>query len=207
MRRGISVALLVAAAVVIAGCTPKFDGKIKGVQKGANKVQVKFKICLREFNSNRCSDEPPERGQARRGDQEFRHLIAFRAPKGTKAPARFKSGASNVIRYSESVQYGKQLEAKGAPTPRGTEWFGYISKPVGSQSPRARYRVKFGLPNNPGKRFKYRPVTGYAVTEPGENKVNCGENAFDSGESGNAACITDPLKRKRVRKSLTIKLD
>ena len=207
MRRGIAIVAALSAILLAAGCTPKFD-KIVGKTKGDDKVKVKMTICVRDVSEDVCNDEAPRQ---QRGDQELRHLIAIRAPKGTEVPDKFKTVSTSekgvTIRYSRSASYANQLRKK-APTPDGTKWHGFISRPIEIAPDRARYKVIMGLPDDPGSKFKYRPVTGYAGTDPGESRINCGESIFGGEENGgNAVCASDPTTRAEVRRSLKINLD
>ena len=208
MRRGIAIAVALGAVVLIAGCTPKFNGPIKGKQLSDSKVQVKFKVCVRELGTDECGP-PPEPKPRARGDEAYRHLLAFRVPKGTGTQRSFKSKV-NEFRYTRSGSYARELK-RLAPTPGGTKWYGYMSEQlVGEElSSRDRYKLKFGLPDDPGERFKYRPVTGYAFGPAGDFAVDCGDDAFDPSEESNpnGVCISDPTTRREVRRSLKIKLD
>ena len=207
MRRGIAIVAALSAILLVAGCTPKFD-RITGKTKGADKVKVKFTICVRDISEDVCVDEAQPR---KRGESQLRHLIAIRAPKGTDVPDKFKTVSTSkdgvTIRYNHSRQYSNQMRKK-APTPDGTKWYGFISKPLATAPDRAKYKLIMGLPDDPGKKFKYRPVTGFAGTDPGQDKVNCGQSIFGGEDNGgNAICASDPTTRKEVRKSLKIKLD
>jgi hypothetical protein len=208
MRRGIAIAGALCAVLVVSGCTPRFEGKIKGKQISENKVQVKFKVCQRQIFKNDCSTS----ARQQRGEEgAIFHLLAFRIPEGTGARQTFRNRTGELV-YERSNSYGRELTDK-APTPNGTEWVGYISEDLSGQEPDiVRYKVKFRLPNNAGSKFEYRPVTGYAFREDKSNEppaVRCGDSAFNPGEdkNANAQCITDPTKRRQVKKSKKIRLD
>lgn len=207
MRKAFAITVAAAAVLVITGCTPRFVGPIKGKQISDEKVQVKFKICQREFGSDDCSTTKGRQ----RGDTHYFHLIAVRVPRGTKAPELFRNRGGELI-YERSPSYAGELREL-APTPNRTRWFGYISEDLEGQQPDiARYKLKFKLPDDPGDEFKYRPVTGYAFSEgtTGEPpRVECGDHMSDPSKESNpnASCVTDPTKRRRVRKSKTINLD
>jgi hypothetical protein len=202
MRRGIAIVSVLAGILVITGCTPKFD-KIVGKTKGDDKVKVKFTICVREFGPDDvCADEAPR--EAQRGDEEFNHLIAIRAPRKTDVPEGFTTlateGGQASISYTKSGQYKSELK-NNVPTPEGTKWYAFISEGIADVPDRARYKLIMGLPPDPGRKFKYRPVTGFTLNDPGQRTVDCSEPFEDSG------CVTDPQTRAEIRKSLKINLD
>jgi hypothetical protein len=205
MRRGIAIVSVLVGILVITGCTPRFD-KIVGKTKGDDKVKVKFTICARDFGNKDpdvCADETPR--EAQRGDEEFNHLIAIRAPRKTDVPAGFTTlateGGQASISYTKSGQYKSELK-DNVPTPEGTKWYAFISEGIADVPDRARYKLIMGLPPDPGRKFKYRPVTGFAINSPGERNVSCDDPSFE--ESG---CVTDPQTRAEIRKSLKINLD
>ena len=202
MRKGIAISAGLAAVLLVAGCTPKFDGKIAGKQINENKVQIKFKICVRASEGNECAAPAPRQA---RGEEDYFHLLAFRVPRGTDAPEDFSTRDGNVD-YTRNRSYGRELRDL-APTPDGTRWFGFVSDAIGEDDPeRTRYRLRFGLQDDPGKVFKHRPVTGFGISN---GQIDCGDDAFEPSKSEdvNTVCISDPTKRRRVRKSLKIELD
>jgi hypothetical protein len=194
--------------LLIAGCTPMFNGPIKGKQISENKVQVKFKVCQRDNATGEC--EAPE-ARSSRGETTYYHLLGFRVPKGTKAPDAFSSKLNN-LGYERSGSYARELKDL-APTPEGTKWFGFVSEGLAGDElqPRDRYKVKFKLPDDPGDVFKYRPVTGFtAASAPGDPPpVECGDDLFEPSKESNpnASCSTDPTKRRKIRRSKRIPLD
>jgi hypothetical protein len=205
MRRGIAIVSVLAGILLITGCTPRFD-KIVGKTKGDDKVKVKFTICVRDFDNKDpevCADDP-EAESRQRGSEDINHLIAIRAPKKTDVPNTLRTVATSEgqssISYTKSGQYKSELR-QNVPTPEGTKWYGFISEPLTDVPVRARYKLIMGLPPDPGRKFKYRPVTGFTANESGEKNVDCPDPFEESG------CVTDPQERSEIRRSLKINLD
>lgn len=203
MRRGIAIVSVLVGILLVTGCTPRFD-KIVGKTKGDDKVKVKFTICVRDFGNKDpevCADDPE--AERRRGS-DLNHLIAIRAPKKTDVPDSFRTVATSEgqasVSYTKSGQYRSELK-NNEPTPEGTKWYAFISEPLTDAPVRARYKLIMGLPDDPGKKFKYRPVTGFTANEPGEKTVDCPDPFEESG------CVSDPTDRAEIRKSLKINLD
>jgi hypothetical protein len=188
------------AALLLSGCVT-FNGPIRGKQVSKHRVQVRFKICAEE--EGECAVPAP---RAARGDSEARLLMAFRVPKGTRTPNEIvpRSGDGSLVREGS---YSTQLTDL-APRRPGYRWFGYISGPLTKAGPfKARFRVRFRLPNHPGKVFKYRPIVGGFVDVP-EDGVDCADDLWDhDSASGNSVCIDAPQGPRKTRKSLKIPLD
>ena len=189
------------AAVVLAGCVG-FDGKPTGKQISPQKVQIKFKVC-RAGDTKTCSDQ---------GDWDsdnVRLLIGLRAPKGTDVPGSFTPVGSDVG-FVSFRPYARQLNEL-APKRDGYRYFGWVSDEsrTGDAWPATgRFRLKLGLPNDPGRRFRFRPVVGYQeVGAKGPPRLDCGPNAYSQEEDANATCVDAPDTPADTRPSIKVPLD
>ncbi len=200
MRRGLALLGVLAGVFAIAGCTPEFAAPPTGKAKGDDAVQVKFKIC-------RSGQSCPSDASTRRGDPPpttTHHLLAFRVPRGTKVPRRFRSTAKTDIRYERNGRYTRSLRTARPRLGQG-KWFGFISESLDPEiPPTARFKIVFGLRSNGGNVFRWRPVTGYAYNAEGEAKVRCEDDPFANNEYG--TCITDPGSAKKTRRQFKIDL-
>lgn len=191
---GIAVAVL-AVGMALSGCIG-FKGTPHGKQKGEHSVQVSFKGCA--GGSDGCSDT----GDSDNGDLRF--LAAVRVPQGTVGPLSIKPKGLDV-KLKPDQSYGDELTEK-APTPDGTIWMAYSSKVFDWEGDpgAAKAVMKFGLPNHPGKVFRYRPVLGYVQTTVDDDPIDCGDNVF-SGLG--TVCVDAPDTEDEAAKNLKIKLD
>jgi hypothetical protein len=183
---------------VLSGCIG-FKGTPKGKQLTAHAVQVSFKGCA--GSSQGCSDQ----GDTQSGG--VRILAAIRVPKGTDGPTAIRPTGIDE-RLKPDPSYKHELVTK-APTPDGTTWLAYSSKSFDWQGDpqTARAVVKLGLPNHPGKAFKYRPVLGLISTGADDEPVQCGTDVFVENDATSTTCIDAPDTPAEVETSLKIKLD
>jgi hypothetical protein len=195
-----AVVAMAGVALGLSGCV-EFEGPIEGKQISRDEVRVKFRIC--DDITPDCNPEPT----ARRGTEETRVLIAFRTPKGTDMPKDFAPKDIDIT-FSGSGSYTAEMNAK-APRKSDEKWHGYISEDItGAPESEARFKLVFGLPNNPGRTFKYRPVVGYVDGLP-EDTVTCAPNVQDEFDDGDTrfVCVDDPEEPQELEKSLKIELD
>ncbi len=200
-KAGAAVAL--AGGVIALGGCVEFEGPIKGKQISEDEVKIGFRIC--DDRSADCNPQPMER---RRGESESetRVLIAIRAPKGTGMPQQFKPRKLDVS-FSESRSYSKELDAK-AIHKGGERWYGYVSGDIsGMDATEAKFKLTLGLPKNPGKFFKFRPVVGYVNGGPAD-KVLCSDDPREPFSDGDTdfVCIDDPETNKELRKNIKVEL-
>lgn len=181
--------------------------EIEGKQTSNGKnVLIKFALCD-DTSPENCQDAETRR--ARRGEFETRLLMAFRVPKGTTGPRKIEPTDVEGIRLKPSSSYSAQMNRK-APRRKSERWLGYISNsPDGGFPDRGEFKVSLGLPESPGRVFKYRPAVGYVDGAPSK-KVKCNKQPTQSKSDGDPAttyvCVDDPSKAE-LRESLKIALD
>ena len=201
---GAGIALL-ALAVLISGCV-EFVGepRIKQVAKKP-KVDVVFKVCTSGKPNTKCGVEAL--------DPPGRLLVAFRVPKGTKVPKRFKPRRVNgegSIRLARNPSYSKSLNER-LPKPKAFRWIGYSSGEVTEEqvelADTAAFRVRLGVPKRlVGKRFRVTPVIGAAKTGE-EQPIVCAADPFvpTPNDQPYVYCIDDPPSKAEL-KPLTVKV-
>ena len=198
---GIALAL---AATLLTGCIV-FKGPIRGKQISAHRVQVKFAICAELEETGQCYvPGDPMRGNV--GETESKVLLGFRVPKGTGVPRTFESRAGAP--FERSPTYTSELTAR-APSRDSQKWVGYIALQPNSEENgpfQARFRVRFRLPGDPGRAFKYRPVVGAYNGEPFGDVV-CGPDMYDNSKENPTLCIANPNGDRGTRRNLKIPLD
>ena len=208
---GAGIALL-ALTVLISGCV-EFVGEPRARQVAKKpKVDVVFKVCTLGNLNSKCEGNGIAASPGRL-------LVAFRVPKGTKAPKRFKPRRVNgegSIRLARNPSYSKSLNER-LPKPKAFRWIGYSSDEVTEEqlelADTAAFRVRLGVPKRlVGKRFRVTPVIGYAQIgeeQPVDAPIVCAENPFKSTGTTNLQtsmlCIDDPAKRAEL-KPLTVKV-
>ncbi len=149
---------------------------------------------------------------------DYRVLMGFRVPKGTKIPNVIRSksvnadgGTGGVLKLNRDNTYASQLNRKAPHGPK-FKYVGYSSQPVAVPNEAgfdsaARFKVGMKVPKSVvGKRFKVRPVLGsYQVSpsQPANDPISCGPDPFD--DNGGATdyqnetwkiCIDSPLKNR-----------
>ena len=207
---GAGIALL-ALTVVISGCV-EFVGEPKARQVAKKpKVDVVFKLCTSGKPNTKCGVEAL--------DPPGRLLVAFRVPKGTKVPKRFKPRRVNgegSIRLARNPSYSKSLNER-LPKPKAFRWIGYSSGEVTKEqlelADKAAFRVRLGVPKRlVGKRFRVTPVVGVAQIgeeQPADAPIVCAEDPFEgTGATNNQTlmhCIDDPAERAHL-KPLAVKV-
>jgi hypothetical protein len=132
-------ALLGAAALVVAGCEPSFDGEPTGEQVGKRKVAVSFKLCEAN-NAGECSAEG--------ADTSVEILVGFRVPRGTRVPDSFSSSSGVPVELSRNDEYKYHLNQLAPRDSKRFKWFGYRSEMFEAESPdvdRASFRVRMTL--------------------------------------------------------------
>ena len=200
---GTGVALL-ALAVLITGCV-EFVGNPKAKQAGKKpKVDVTFKVCSAGKEDSKC---------AASGSGPARLLVAFRVPKGTKAPKRFvprRVNGEGEIELVRNPSYSTSLNEK-APRGKQLRWIGYSSDEVTNEeldlADTATFKVRLGVPKRlVGKRFRVTPVIGVAQigeAQPVDAPIVCADNPFDGTGNGPSAtwmnCIADPESKADLR--------
>ena len=214
-KAGLGVAVG-ACALALGGCVG-FDGEPRGKQVSDEKVRVKFEVCA--AGEPGCSDQGPS------GSGSYRLLVGLRAPEGTDAPAKIRP-VGRPERLRIDLPYQRQLNEL-APAPGDARWIGYSSRafeygagraqgeaprrvPRGAGEPSsARFRVTLGLPREIGRKFRWRPVVGYAGvsdTEPEDARIRCGDNPYSQTGNANATCIDTPETAEETRESFRIRL-
>jgi hypothetical protein len=206
MFKGLAaVASVGAVAIGLGGCVA-FDGPIEGKQVRGDKVKISFALCddrveenCQDSESSAKGDEPPP---------ERYLLLGFRMPKGTDEPDFFRPKDVDGVTFLKSFSYGNQLDKK-APRKESEKWYGYISTNIAEvPATRAEFGVRFGLPKDVGKTFRYRPVVGVLDKRIEGGKVDCGSDPFTTtgNSEGGVVCIDDPT-REEVETNLKIPLD
>ena len=206
---GAGIALL-ALAALISGCV-EFVGDPKAKQVGKKpKVDVTFKVCSAGKENTKCTTG---------GVGPARLLVAFRVPKGTKAPKRFvprRGNGEGEIELVRNPSYSASLNEK-APRGKQLRWIGYSSDEVTNEeldlADTATFKVRLGVPKRlVGKRFRVTPIVGVAqisVEQPIDAPVVCADNPFDGTGVGAVGtwmnCIADPQSKADL-KPVTVKV-
>jgi hypothetical protein len=186
-----------ALAAVFSGCVV-FQQPSTLKQRGKKpEVVVKFRACMSSFSMDTTC---PDTGNG--GDffavGDFRLLIGFRVPKGTKAPKSFEaatfqtstSGAGGPV-LSRNASYKRELNELAPRNAKKFKYFGYSSQPIAipddtGDNASALFRVRMDVPKKlVGKRFRVLPVLGaYQVSgaQPESDPIDCGDDPFaDNG--------------------------
>jgi hypothetical protein len=186
-----------ALAAIFSGCVV-FTQPLSVKQRGHKaQVVVKFRACLSEVDST-CDSGNSGNFPA---DGDFRLLVGFRVPKGTKAPQSFEAskfqtnaspgGTAPVL--SRNASYKTELNQKAPRNANKFKYLGYSSEPINhpddtGTSGSALFRVKMTVPKGlVGKRFKVLPVLGsYQVSDaqPASDPIDCGDDPFESNGLG-----------------------
>ena len=201
-----------ALAAVFSGCVVfTAPPTVKQVKKQP-KVKVMFEVCLSDPDEGSGCQDGGNSG-VYNGPNEMRLLVAFRVPKGTKAPQSFEPKSvetdnppTDTLVLSRDASYKRELNQKAPRNAKKFKYLGYSSNGIdvpsetGGLNAVARFAVKMTVPQDRvGKRFKVRPVVGtYEVSEdqPVDEPIDCGPDPFEDqgfGSSGEfLICIDSP---------------
>jgi hypothetical protein len=184
-----------ALAGVFSGCVV-FQQPPTLKQRGQKpEVVVKFRACMSSTSPDSTCEDSGNSGNYY-ADGDFRLLVGFRVPKGTKAPKSFEagtfqtstSGASGPV-LSRNASYKRELNQKAPRNAKKFKYLGYSSAPIAipdqtGDNASALFRVKMTVPKDlVGKKFKVLPVLGsYQVsdTQPASAPIDCGDDPFDA---------------------------
>jgi hypothetical protein len=216
MRRGLIGLALAAVAATFSGCVV-FAQPPTVKQLGKKpKVSVKFRACMSSIApGSTCPDRGNSDDTAAAGD--FRLLVGFRVPKGTKAPRSFEAGTfqtngggGSAPVLSRDASYKRELNQRAPRNANKFKYLGYSSDPINvdddtGSNASALFRVKMTVPENlVGKKFKVLPVLGaYQVSDaqPASDPIDCGEDLYEEFDSDTSyfdgtygVCIDAPAK-------------
>jgi hypothetical protein len=186
-----------ALAAVFSGCVV-FQQPPTLKQRGKKpEIVVKFRACMTSSSpASSCEDSGNSGNYPADGD--FRLLVGFRVPKGTKAPKSFEPGTfqtngtgTTAPVLSRNASYKRELNQKAPRNAKKFKYLGYSSAPITvpeetGSSASGLFRVKMKVPKDlVGKKFKVLPVLGaYQVSDaqPATDPINCGDDPFDSND-------------------------
>jgi hypothetical protein len=203
-----------ALAAVFSGCVV-FQQPPTLKQRGMKpEIVVKFRACMSSTSpDSTCEDSGNSGDYAADGD--FRLLVGFRVPKGTKAPRsceagtfQTSAGATGPV-LSRNASYKRELNQLAPRNAKKFKYLGYSSQPINvfgdtGDNASALFRVRMTVPKDlVGKKFKVLPVLGsYQVSEeqPATDPIDCGADPFDSNGLGGLSdgewrvCIDAPAQ-------------
>src|SRR5919204_3528948 len=157
----VAVPLLVAAAIVVAGCEPlTLDSQTAQQQDLIGPVQISTPM-------ETCNSGPPGVNDTCGVLTSFQLLVGYRLPAGTSAPESVPSsgsGDTTTTTFHKSASYTSELQ-RLVPAPSGEEWVGYISDQFdlpalsGNGPDKVTLAPSFGMsPSLFGSPFTYRTV-------------------------------------------------
>jgi hypothetical protein len=217
---------LFAVAGVFSGCVV-FQQPPTVKQLGKKpKVSVKFRACM---SNSEMGSTCPDRGNSddTLSSGDWRVLVGFRVPKGTKAPQSFEAGTfqtngggTTAPVLSRDASYKRELNQRAPRNANKFKYLGYSSEPINvtddtGTSASALFRVKMTVPEDlVGKKFKVLPVLGvYEVSDvqPASGPIDCGDDLYEEPDSDTSylngtygVCIDAPSKD--VFKPLKVKI-
>jgi hypothetical protein len=212
LAQGRSVLAAASAVLMLSACVV-FVAPPTGEQVSERAVRIEFSVCASGPEDGTC----PDRGNSNDDadpDEQNELLLAFRVPRGTRAPEAITPVTSPVAGELEpNRSYKRRLTAQ-APTPDGYKWAAYRSNVVTTDPEDvASFRVRFRLPRDFNRsNFKVRPVVGFFQPDaehPAGTPIRCGPALYDRDidpEHGERACIDSP-DPATVEKSIKIPID
>jgi hypothetical protein len=181
-----------ALAAVFSGCVV-FQQPPTLKQRGKKpEVVVKFRACMSSDSMDSTCEATGNSGDYAAGG-DFRLLVGFRVPKGTKAPKSFEAGTFQTSAgvsgpvLSRNASYKRELNQLAPRNAKKFKYLGYSSAPIDvfddtGDNASALFRVKMTVPKDlVGKKFKVLPVLGsYQVSDaqPADDPIDCGADPF-----------------------------